>query len=117
MYEKNPFVYIMASGHNGTIYVGVTSNLIQRVWKHKHDKKGFTGRYGVFDLVYYEAHTSMEYAIAREKQIKKWERQWKMKLIDEMNPEWRDLWKDILGSQTESSVDGAIQSEPPPAWE
>lgn len=96
MYEKNPFVYIMASGHNGTLYVGVTSNLIQRVWQHKLEKKGFTGKYKVFDLVYYEQHVSMESAIVREKQIKEWKRQWKMRLIDQMNPKWKDLWEDIL---------------------
>jgi putative endonuclease len=96
MYEKNPFVYIMASGRNGTLYVGVTSNLIKRVWQHKHDKKGFTGRYEVFDLVYFEQHGSMETAIVREKQIKEWKRQWKMRLIEQMNPEWKDMWDDIL---------------------
>ncbi len=96
MYEKDPFVYIMASGRNGTLYVGVTSNLIKRVWQHKHDKKGFTGRYEVFDLVYFEPHVSMQVAIVREKQIKEWKRQWKMRLIEQMNPEWDDLWKSIL---------------------
>jgi putative endonuclease len=95
MYEKNPFVYIMASGRNGTLYIGVTSNLIQRVWQHKHDKKGFTGRYEIFDLVYFEQHVSMEAAILREKQIKEWKRQWKMRLIEEMNPEWKDLWENL----------------------
>lgn len=96
MYEKNPFVYIMASGHNGTLYVGVTSNLIRRIWQHKHEKTGFTGKYKVFDLVYYERHVSMESAILREKQIKEWKRQWKMRLIEQMNPKWNDLWEDIL---------------------
>jgi putative endonuclease len=117
MFEKSPFVYIMASGHNGTLYVGVTNNLIERVWRHKHDKKGFTGRYDVFDLVYFEAHTSMEYAIARETQIKKWNRQWKMKLIDEVNPSWRDLWKDILGGHNDPFGDNTLQSGFPPARE
>ncbi len=96
MYDKHPFVYIMASGYNGTLYVGVTSNLIQRIWQHKHDKKGFTGRHKVFDLVYFELHTSMEAAIRREKQLKNWNRQWKMRLLEEKNPRWIDLWEDIL---------------------
>jgi putative endonuclease len=86
----------MASEKNGTLYVGVTSNLIQRVWQHKQDRKGFTGRYRTFNLVYFEAHTSMENAITREKQIKNWNRQWKMRLIDQCNAQWRDLWEDIL---------------------
>lgn len=93
---KSPCVYIMASGRNGTLYIGVTSNLIQRVFQHKHDKKGFTGRYHVFDLVYLESHTSMEAAILREKQLKEWHRQWKLRLIEEKNPEWKDLWLDII---------------------
>lgn len=96
MYEKNPFIYIMASGRNGTLYVGVTSNLIGRVWRHKHDKKGFTGRYEVFDLVYFEQHETMKEAIDRETRLKKWNRLWKIRLIEEMNPEWKDLWWDIL---------------------
>ena len=96
MNEKTPFVYIMASKRNGTLYIGVTSNLVQRIWQHKHDKKGFTGKYDVSDLVYYEAHVSMEAAIAREKQLKKWERLWKLRLIEQTNPEWKDLWTDIL---------------------
>lgn len=96
MYEKNPFVYIMASGRNGTLYVGVTGNLIERVWRHKHEKKGFTGRYEVFDLVYFEQHTSMQEAIDRETRLKKWNRHWKIRLIEENNPDWRDLWGDIL---------------------
>lgn len=97
MYEREPFVYIMASERNGTLYIGVTSNLIQRVWQHRKEKKGFTGKYEVFDLVYFESLVSMETAIAREKQLKKWNRQWKIRLIEEQNPDWRDLWDDILG--------------------
>jgi putative endonuclease len=91
MYEKTPFIYIMASDRNGTLYVGVTSNLIQRVWQHKYEKKGFTGKYKVFDLVYFEAYSTMDQAIAREKQLKHWNRQWKMRLIEESNPKWEDL--------------------------
>ena len=96
MQEKSPFIYIMASDRNGTLYLGVTSNLIQRVWQHKQDKKGFTGRYEVFNLVYLESHISMDAAISREKQLKKWKRQWKMRLVEEMNPGWKDLWPEIL---------------------
>jgi putative endonuclease len=96
MYEKNPFVYIMASERNRTLYVGVTSNLIKRVWQHKREKKGFTGRYKIFDLVYFEQHVSMDAAIVREKQIKEWKRHWKFRLIEQMNPDWDDLWPEIL---------------------
>jgi putative endonuclease len=96
MHEKNPFVYIMASGRNQTLYVGVTSDLIGRVWNHKHEKKGFTGRYEVFDLVYFEKHNTMQEAIDRETRLKKWNRHWKIRLIDQMNPDWNDLWDDIL---------------------
>jgi putative endonuclease len=96
MFEKNPFVYIMASDRNGTLYVGVTSDLIARVWQHKFEKKGFTGRYKVFDLVYFEQHTSMQEAIDRETRLKKWNRIWKLRLIEQMNPEWNDLWDEIL---------------------
>ena len=96
MFRKEPFVYIMASDRNGTLYIGVTSDLIKRVWQHKKEKKGFTGRYEVFDLVYYEPHVSMEAAIVREKQMKEWKRLWKLKLIDAMNPDWKDLWPEIL---------------------
>ncbi len=97
MENKNPFVYILASGRNGTLYIGVTSDLTKRIWAHKNKTlKGFTSRYEVFDLVYYEAHASMEAAILREKQLKKWKRLWKIRLIEEMNPDWKDLWGDIL---------------------
>jgi putative endonuclease len=75
----------------------VTSNLVQRAWEHKTGKtKGFVGRYEVFMLVYYESHISMEAAILREKQIKKWNRLWKIRLIETMNREWKDLWERIL---------------------
>lgn len=95
---KNPSVYILASGKNGTLYVGVTSDLVKRVWQHKQDLiEGFTKKYGVHDLIYYEMHADMTEAIRREKQIKKWNRNWKIELIEKANPAWRDLWKDILG--------------------
>ncbi len=89
-------VYILASKKNGTLYVGVTSALAQRVWQHKNKLvAGFTAKYQVDKLVYYEVHDDANSAIRREKQIKKWNRAWKIELIEEMNPTWRDLYKDV----------------------
>jgi putative endonuclease len=94
---KTPCVYMLASKRNGTLYAGVTSNLPQRVWQHKNDLvEGFTRRHEVHALVWYEVHETMENAITREKTIKEWKRQWKIDLIETMNPEWRDLYEDIL---------------------
>ena len=91
-------VYILASTANGTLYVGVTSNLIQRIYQHKHNLvEGFTQKYNVHDLVYYELHESAESAIRREKRLKDWKRQWKIDLIEKDNPEWRDLYPELLG--------------------
>ena len=90
---KQFFVYIMASRRNGTLYIGVTSNLIQRVWNHKQGLvEGFTSKYQVGMLVYLEPHETAESAITREKQLKKWERAWKIRLAEHSNPEWRDLY-------------------------
>lgn len=90
-------VYILASKRNGTLYVGVTNNLIKRVWEHKAKIiEGFTAEYGVDKLVYYEVFGDVREAIKREKQLKKWERKWKLTLIEEKNPEWKDLYCDIL---------------------
>lgn len=95
--EKIPCVYIMANKRNGTLYTGVTSNLLKRVWEHKNDiAEGFTKRYGVHSLVYYEVCPSMESAIVREKQIKAGSRKKKMKLIEMKNPMWNDLYDQIL---------------------
>ncbi len=92
-----PCVYILASRRNGTLYVGVTSDLIKRVWEHKSDAvDGFTKRYGVHDLVWFEQHATMLSAISREKAIKEWKRKWKLDLIEKLNSEWRDLYKDLL---------------------
>ncbi|MDX1915102.1 MAG: GIY-YIG nuclease family protein [Methylophilus sp.] len=92
-----PCVYILASKRNGTLYVGVTSDLIRRVWQHKSDLvKGFSNRYKVHDLVWYEVHGNIESAILREKQIKEWKRQWKLDLIEKMNPYWNDLYPSIV---------------------
>ena len=94
---KQPCVYIMASSRNGTLYVGVTSDLPRRVWQHKSDLvDGFSARYAVHQLVWYELHERMESAIMREKQIKSGTRLRKLRLIEAMNPEWRDLYAGIL---------------------
>ena len=86
--ERQPAVYILASNQNGTLYVGVTSDLAKRGWEHKNDVlEGFTKKYGVHRLVYYETHMDMLSAITREKQLKKWNRVWKLELIEEKNPE------------------------------
>jgi putative endonuclease len=103
MRDKLPCVYILASRRNGTLYVGVTSNLLQRAWQHSQDAAGFTARYGVHRLVFYELHGDMEHAIQREKRLKQWDRAWKVRLIEESNPEWRDLWPDILGDESPGS--------------
>ena len=95
--SKQPAVYILASKRNGTLYIGVTSDLIKRTWEHKIDSvEGLTKRYRVHRLVYYELHEDMESAIRREKQMKKWNRDWKLELIEKQNPDWRDLWEGIL---------------------
>lgn len=99
-----PTVYILASKRNGTIYIGVTSDLVRRVWQHKQGTyDGFTSRYGVNQLVYYETFTRMEDAIIREKRLKEWHRTWKIRLIEEGNPEWRDLWSKVCGVSGEVS--------------
>lgn len=95
---KQPCVYILASRRNGTLYTGVTSNLVQRVWQHKQGvAEGFTRKYKIKRLVWYEVHTEMHAAILREKQIKAGSRGKKLALIEKMNPEWRDLYDDIIG--------------------
>ena len=93
-----PAVYILASGINGTLYIGVTSNLVQRVYQHRMGLvDGFSKKYNVKMLVWYEQGDSMEAVIRREKALKKWSRQWKLDLIEIQNPEWRDLWTQIVG--------------------
>lgn len=94
---KQPCVYMLASQRNGTLYVGVTSNLVQRVWQHKEAlAEGFTSKYGVKMLVWYEQHETMISAIAREKAIKEWQRAWKLALIEKANPEWNDLYAGLV---------------------
>jgi putative endonuclease len=96
--DRSSYVYILASGLNGTLYVGVTSDLVKRVWQHREGlAEGFTKRYGVKMLVWYEVHADIVEAIRREKQIKKWDRSWKVELIQKTNPRWRDLYADIVG--------------------
>jgi putative endonuclease len=93
---KQPCVYILASRKNGTLYTGVTSELAKRIWEHKHDLvEGFTKRYNVHVLVWYELHETMDSAIAREKAIKEWKRRWKLEIIEKSNPQWRDLYPDL----------------------
>lgn len=94
--KKQPCVYILSSRRNGTLYVGVTSDLIKRVWEHKNGlAEGFTKRYKVHDLVWYEMHGTMENAIHKEKMIKEWKRQWKLELIEKDNPNWQDLYEEL----------------------
>lgn len=94
--EKQPAVYIMASQRNGTLYTGVTSNLIKRVWEHKHNVyHGFTQRYEVHMLVWFEFHPDMMTAIIREKRIKEWKREWKLNLIEKENKNWDDLYQSV----------------------
>ena len=96
--DKQPATYILASNRNGTLYIGVTSDLIARVWQHReHVVDGFTNKYRVTKLVWYEMHGTMEEAILREKRIKKWNRAWKIRLIEEKNLYWNDLWEEIIG--------------------
>jgi putative endonuclease len=94
---KQPAVYILASQRNGTLYIGVTSDLVQRDWQHKNDAvEGFTKKYHVHMLVFYELHDDMDSAILREKRLKKWNRDWKLRLIEEKNPDWNDLYPSII---------------------
>ena len=95
--ERQACVYILASRRNGTLYTGVTSDLIKRIWQHKNDlAEGFTRKHRVHTLVWFEQHQAMESAIRREKAIKEWNRAWKLRLIEEINPEWRDLYFEII---------------------
>jgi len=91
--EKHPAIYILSNTKRGALYIGVTSNLLKRVWQHKnHQVDGFSHRYQLTRLVYFEISDDMHSAISREKQLKWWRRQWKIDLIEEGNPEWADLW-------------------------
>jgi putative endonuclease len=94
--NKSFYVYILASAPNGTLYVGVTSDLVKRIWEHREGVvEGFTKKYGVKLLVWFENHIDAVAAITREKQLKKWNRDWKINMIQQDNPGWRDLYEDI----------------------
>ena len=94
---KSYFVYILASKRNGTLYIGVTNNLIKRIWQHKNNlAEGFTKQYNVHLLVYFEETADVVSAIAREKQLKTWNREWKINLIQKNNPTWTDLYEGLL---------------------
>ncbi|HUA81208.1 MAG TPA: GIY-YIG nuclease family protein [Dyella sp.] len=94
---KQPCVYMLASKRNGTLYIGVTSDLIRRIWQHRNNVvEGFTNRHDVHFLVWHELHSTMESAITREKRLKGWKRAWKIRLIEETNPTWTDLYPKLL---------------------
>ena len=94
---KLPCVYMLASKRNGTLYTGVTSNLVQRVWQHKNKLvEGFSEKYSTHNLVWYEVHETIESAIKREKMIKEWQRKWKIELIETVNLQWQDLYESII---------------------
>jgi putative endonuclease len=96
--NKSYYVYILSNKFNGTLYVGVTTNLVKRIWEHKEGlAEGFTKKYGIKYLVYFEAHIDVENAIKREKRLKDWKRQWKLDLINKNNPDWNDLYQEIIG--------------------
>lgn len=106
-----PAVYILASARNGTLYIGVTSELMARLYQHRSGTMpGFTAKYGVYRLVWFERHETIEQAILREKRIKKWNRAWKLRLIEETNPDWRDLAEDL-------GFDPLVEAGFPPARE
>ena len=108
---KHPCVYILASKRNGTLYIGVTSEIFDRISIHKQDLlEGFTKRYGVHRLVYYEMPETMEGAISREKRLKNWNRAWKIRLIESMNPEWEDLFDEFWGAIKDGPADIARQN-------
>ena len=91
-----PCVYMMTSSRHGTLYIGVTSDLITRVWQHKNNVvEGFTKKYEAHQLVWYEPHGNMESALSREKALKKWDRIWKLRLIEQFNPDWQDLYEQL----------------------
>ncbi|WP_417457455.1 GIY-YIG nuclease family protein [Kordiimonas sp.] len=94
--DKQGYTYILASKKHGTLYIGVTSDLVKRTWEHREDQAdGFTRKYGVQTLVHFESFDDIKFAIEREKQLKRWHRQWKINLIEEHNPDWEDLYPSI----------------------
>jgi putative endonuclease len=98
--KKSYYVYIICNKRNGTLYIGVTNDLFRRITEHKHGEiDGFSKKYNVHQLVYFEETSDIIAALTREKQIKKWKRAWKLRLIEQSNPEWKDLFQDITGGQ------------------
>jgi putative endonuclease len=107
--KKTYYVYILASKKNGTLYIGVTNDLLRRVYEHKHNlKKGFSSAYDVHKLVYFEQTDDINAAIDREKQLKKWNRDWKLKLIEDMNPKWKDLYYEYGGKDFEAGIGSSL---------
>ena len=107
--KKEYFVSILASKPYGTLYIGVTNDLLKRIYEHKNKLvKGFTEKYNIDRLVYYDSSISIQAAIAREKQLKRWKRQWKINLIEEFNPEWQDLYQNLL---TGHKPNGSLPSQ------
>ena len=97
MNDENYYLYIIASKKNGTLYIGVTNDLVKRIYEHKQNAvNGFTKKYNVHTLVYYKVHRDIEETILKEKQMKKWNRKWKVRIIEEKNPEWKDLYDEII---------------------
>ncbi|WP_039989273.1 GIY-YIG nuclease family protein [Paraglaciecola arctica] len=95
---KQPCIYILTNDNNSSLYIGVTSNLVQRIYQHKNKQmKGFSFKYNLNKLVYFEQFEDMDSAILREKMLKKWNREWKNRLINELNPSWKDLYFDLVG--------------------
>jgi len=95
--DNQYYVYILASKRNATLYIGVTSNLIKRIYEHKNNLiEGFTKKYNIHNLIYYEITEDVDSAIAREKQLKRWKRNWKIELIEKNNPEWKDLYFELI---------------------
>jgi putative endonuclease len=95
--EKQYYVYILASKRNGTLYIGMTSDLVKRVWEHKNElANGFTHKYGIKKLVYFEQFQDPTNAIKKEKRLKKYKRKWKLELIEKINPEWKDLYHELI---------------------
>lgn len=102
------FVYILSSRRNGTLYVGVTNDVIRRTWEHKSDLvEGFTKKYGVHILVWFELHENIDVAIAREKRLKRWNRVWKIELIEKNNSGWNDLYDKLMGEIALPDIPGS----------
>ena len=110
--SQHYYCYILASKAYGTLYVGMTSDLIRRVYEHKSGLyKGFTSKYGVDKLVWFETYQDVREAIVREKRLKLWKRDWKIRLVEDLNPDWQDLYPSLLGSIFEDRINGCLPSQ------